>query len=103
MIMYIPHRNKDLGHLWLGYIRMLGHLQMSAHLPKDWHGLAHLMIESKVLGLSLTCYKCYLDIGTMTIESVPLPFLSLRNESLHRGTHWSADGSDLRRQMNIMK
>ncbi len=24
---------KDLGHLWLGYIRMLGHLQLSAHLP----------------------------------------------------------------------
>ncbi len=23
---------KDLGHFWLGYIRMLGHLQMSAHL-----------------------------------------------------------------------
>ena len=24
--------SKDLGHFWLGYIRMLGHLQMSAHL-----------------------------------------------------------------------
>ncbi len=24
---------KDLGHFWLGYIRMLGHLQSSAHLP----------------------------------------------------------------------
>ncbi len=24
---------KDLGHFWLGYIRMLGHLQLSAHLP----------------------------------------------------------------------
>ncbi len=23
---------KDLGHFWLGYIRMLGYLQMSAHL-----------------------------------------------------------------------
>ena len=23
---------KDLGHVWLGYIRMLGHLQMSAHM-----------------------------------------------------------------------
>ena len=23
---------KDLGHFWLGYIRILGHLQMSAHL-----------------------------------------------------------------------
>ena len=22
---------KDLGHFWLGYIRMLGHLQLSAH------------------------------------------------------------------------
>ena len=26
-------RIKDLGHIWLGYIRMLGHLQISAHLP----------------------------------------------------------------------
>ena len=26
------HSPKDLGHFWLGYIRMLGHLQMSAHL-----------------------------------------------------------------------
>ncbi len=25
-------RRKDLGHFWLDYIRMLGHLQMSAHL-----------------------------------------------------------------------
>ena len=24
---------KDLGHFWLGYIRILGHLQLSAHLP----------------------------------------------------------------------
>ncbi len=24
---------KDLGHFWLGHIRMLGHLQLSAHLP----------------------------------------------------------------------
>ena len=31
----------------------------------------HSCSESKVLGLSLTCYKCYLDIGIMTIESVP--------------------------------
>ncbi len=22
---------KDLGHFWLGYIRMLGHLQLGAH------------------------------------------------------------------------
>ncbi len=33
----------------------------------------HSLSESKVLGLSLTCYKCFLDIGTMTIESVPHP------------------------------
>ena len=32
-------------------------------------------VKKKVLGLSLTCYKCYLDIGTMTIESVPHPLL----------------------------
>ena len=25
--------HKDLGHFWLGYMRMLGHLQLSAHLP----------------------------------------------------------------------
>ncbi len=24
---------KDLGHFWLGYIRMLGHLQLGAHRP----------------------------------------------------------------------
>ena len=24
--------DKDLGHFWLGYIRMQGHLQMTAHL-----------------------------------------------------------------------
>ncbi len=53
---------KDLGHFWLGYIRMLGHLQLSAHLT-----------NFEVLGLSLTCFKCYLDIWTMTIESVPHP------------------------------
>ncbi len=29
--------------------------------------------ERKVLDLSLTFYKCYLDIGAMTIESVPHP------------------------------
>ncbi len=32
---------KDLGHFWLGYIRMLGHLQMSAHLvnfDRLWNG-----------------------------------------------------------------
>ncbi len=26
-------KGKDLGHFGLGYIRMLGHLQLSAHLP----------------------------------------------------------------------
>ena len=29
----------------------------------------HFLIESKVLGLSLTYYKCYIDAVTMTIES----------------------------------
>ena len=33
----------------------------------------HMLSESKVLGLSLTCFKCNLDIGTMTVESVPHP------------------------------
>ncbi len=77
---------KDLGHFWLGYIRMLGHLQSSAHLPNfemlqnhfHWFDLLvrdHSLSESKGVGLSLTCYKCFLDIGTMTIESVPHPFL----------------------------
>ena len=36
--------------------------------------IQHLFTESKVLGLSLTCYKCYLNIGTMAIESVPHHF-----------------------------
>ncbi len=40
---------------------MLGHLHLSAHLPN-------------FLGLSLTYYKCFLDIGTMTIESAPHPW-----------------------------
>ncbi len=43
-------KSKDLGHFWLGYIRMLGHLQLSAHLP-----------------------NFDLDIGTMPIESDPHP------------------------------
>ncbi len=59
--------SKDLGHFWLGYIRMLGHLHLSAHLPN---------FESKVLGLSLTYYKCCLDIGTVPIESAPHPLSS---------------------------
>ncbi len=33
----------------------------------------HSLCESKALGLSLTCCKRYVDIGTMTIESVPHP------------------------------
>ncbi len=33
----------------------------------------HSLSESKALGLSWTCYECILDIGTMTIESVPHP------------------------------
>ncbi len=33
----------------------------------------YLLCESKVLGSSLTCNKCFLDVGTMTIESVPHP------------------------------
>ena len=36
----------------------------------------HLLCESKVLGLSLTCYECYLDVGTIPIESVPHPWFS---------------------------
>ncbi len=34
----------------------------------------HMLSESKVLGLSFTCYKWFLDIGTMTIQSVPHPY-----------------------------
>ncbi len=30
---------KDLGHFWLGYIEMLGHLQLSAHWPKAMNGI----------------------------------------------------------------
>ncbi len=44
---------KDLGHFWLDYIRMLGHLQMSDHLV-NFERLPilkkyHLFGESKVL------------------------------------------------------
>ena len=34
----------------------------------------HSLSERKGLGSSLTCYKCFLNIGTMSIESVPHPF-----------------------------
>ncbi len=33
----------------------------------------HLLSESKVLGLFLTCYQCFFNIGTLIIESVPHP------------------------------
>ncbi len=41
---------KDLGHLWLDYIRMLGHPQMSAHLglmliPEMLHGRGSCFVE----------------------------------------------------------
>ena len=55
---------------------MLGHLQLSAHLPNFESSDSerdHLLSESKVLGFSLTCCKCFLDIGTVTIESAPHP------------------------------
>ena len=32
------------------------------------------LIYFTTLLLSLTCYKCYLDIGTLKIQSVPLPY-----------------------------
>ena len=38
----------------------------------------HSLCEGKVPGLSLTCCKCYLDIGTMTTESVPHPLHKLQ-------------------------
>ena len=37
----------------------------------------HSLCDSKVLSLSLTCYKCNLNIGSMTIESVPHPLTFL--------------------------
>ncbi len=55
----------DLGHFWLDYIRMLGHLQLSAHL-QNWEKL-------RVLEM----LQVFLDIGTMTLESVPHPLLVL--------------------------
>ncbi len=75
---------KDLGHFWLGYIRMLGHLQMSAHLVnfdrlRNCFHLSNSLGESKVLCSFLTCCKCHMDIGTMPIESVPHP-LALLNK-----------------------
>ncbi len=51
----------------------------------------HSLSESKVLGLSLTCYKWFLDIGTTTIESVPHPYipwgLSLRSPKRSKVRH----------------
>ena len=45
----------------------------------------HLLSENMVLGLSLTCYKCYLDIGTPTIESVPHPLeVKVENFAINR-------------------
>ena len=76
---------KELGHFWLGYIRMMGHLQLSAHLANfetlsNRFHLVNLLdfSESKVLSLSLTCCKCYLDIVNMAIESVSHPLYLLR-------------------------
>ncbi len=72
---------KDLGHFWLGYIRMLGYLLLTAHL-------------AKVMCVSLTCYKGFLDIDSMTIEIVPHPFsessaliFSAGLEFLNRAVH----------------
>ena len=64
---------KDLGHSWLGYGKSgipewLWKCTKSSDSVRD-----HSLSESKVLGLSLTCYRCFLDIGTITIESVPHP------------------------------
>ena len=65
-------------------IGVYGKSGMSEWLWK-WTKLSNSVIdyslsESKVLGLSLTCYRWYLNIGTtsITIESVPHP---LQNET----------------------
>ncbi len=47
-ILRIISSPKDLGIYWLGYVRMLGHLQMSAHLVK-FERLLNLLCKSKVL------------------------------------------------------
>ncbi len=65
--MRIPNESKDLGHFAcfvLNFIRMLVHLQMSAHLV-NFIRLRHVT-------------KCYLNIGTMPIESVPHPLYSVQ-------------------------
>ncbi len=63
-------QKKDLGHIWLSYMRMLRHLQHSA----TYQFLKGSKIAFTCMDLSLTCYKCYLNIGTITIESVPHPW-----------------------------
>ena len=43
-------------------------------IHRGWINLFALR-ESKVLGLSVTYYKCYLDTGSIAIKGVPHPFL----------------------------
>ena len=70
---------KRIWDTWLGYTRILEHLQLSGHWPnfeRLYNSINdHSLCESKVVALSLTCCKCYLNIGPVTIESVPHPWL----------------------------
>ncbi len=62
-MMYLFMKLKDLGHFWLGYIRMLGHLQPAS----ETRGSRHKSSKS-----SMSFMDVY-TIGTMTIESIPHP------------------------------
>ncbi len=46
---------KDLGHFWLGYIRMLGHLQLSAHEPKNMFPFLLILAHNRV---DSSCKPC---------------------------------------------
>ena len=58
---------KDLRHFWLGCIRMLGHIPLSAQPPNFERLSARLWKCTNVLW---ACYIGYLDIETVAIERV---------------------------------
>ncbi len=70
----LQRNRQGSGTLLVRLYRDAGTPSIGCSLTKFWKAL-----KSKVLGLSLTCYKCFLDVGTMPIESVPHPLRSLHN------------------------
>ncbi len=63
---------KGSGALLVRLYKDAGAPSLECSLTKFWKA------ESKVLGLSLTYYNCFLDIGTVTIESAPHPLVPFR-------------------------